>query len=214
MLSAIVCMDNFGGIGKNGDLLYKIPEYIKRVKELTMGHWVIMGRKTWNSIGNKPLPGRTNIVISNTLNFSMAETNKYTDCKTSVNIWKDITEEKIKFYAEQSEEYFVIGGQSIYEMFLPYCDKVYATVVSKTLTDADTFFPIKLLENNYWKKSEISTYSYNETAFRFITYEKNIRKQANKSLDSHAYSDPVAGHNAVENPSHYCRGLGAWILSW
>ena len=71
MLSAIVCMDNFGGIGKDGDLLYKIPEDTQRFRELTMGHWVIMGRKTWNSIGNKPLPGRTNIIISNTLNFSM-----------------------------------------------------------------------------------------------------------------------------------------------
>ena len=55
MLSAIVCMDNFGGIGKNGDLLYKIPDDLKRFKEITMGNSVIMGRKTWNSIGNKPL---------------------------------------------------------------------------------------------------------------------------------------------------------------
>lgn len=46
MLSAIVCMDNFGGIGKDGDLLYKIPEDTQRFRELTMGHWVIMGRKT------------------------------------------------------------------------------------------------------------------------------------------------------------------------
>ena len=62
MLSAIVCMDNFGGIGKDGDLLYKIPEDMKRFKELTMGSSVIMGRKTWNSIGNKPLVGRKNYI--------------------------------------------------------------------------------------------------------------------------------------------------------
>ncbi len=206
MLSAIVCMDNFGGIGKNGKLLYDIPEDMKRFKELTMDHWVIMGRKTWNSIGNKPLPGRTNIVISNTLSLSMEETNKYTNLETSVNIWKDVTEEKIKFYADQPVEYFVIGGQSIYEMFLPYCTKVYATVINFYEPNiADTFFPINSLSNDFKMVHD----EYHEDGIKFIyhfqTYvRKNDAKQADKSSDSHAYSDPVSGHNAVENPSHYC----------
>lgn len=209
MLSAIVCMDNFGGIGKDGDLLYKIPEDMKKFKELTMGHWVIMGRKTWNSIGNKPLEGRTNIVISNTLNFSMVKTNKYNDCKTSVNIWKDVTEEKIKFYMDCPEEYFVIGGQSIYEMFLPYCQKVYATVVPMFCNTADTHFPVNDLIKNF------DCISNNECAstgdFTYYFFQEYVRSKAKKPSniliklsDSHAYSDPVSGHNAVDNPSHYC----------
>ena len=209
MLSAIVCMDNFGVIGKNGDLLYRIPDDLKRFKEITIGHWVIMGRKTWNSIGNNPLPGRTNIVISSTLNFSMTETNKYTNYETSVNIWKNVTKEKIKFYAEQPEEYFVIGGQSIYEIFLPYCDKVYATIVPQYSTEADTFFPIKLLKDDDWEEIDngVPCYSSNDIGyvFGFKTYvRKKDIKQTYKSSNSHAYSDPVSGHNAVDNPSHYC----------
>lgn len=209
MLSAIVCMDNFGGIGKNGDLLYKIPEDIKRFKELTMGHWVIMGRKTWNSIGNKPLPGRTNIVISNTLNFSMAETNKYTGYKTSVNIWKDITEEKIKFYVERPEEYFVIGGQSIYEMFLPYCNKVYATVITKLLNTADTYFPINDLVEKFDCISD-EEYDNGELIYHFREFVKSEgRKHSNelpRSIATRVYTDPISGHDAVKNPSHYTSG--------
>lgn len=201
MLSAIVCMDNFGGIGKNGDLLYKIPEDMKRFKELTIGHWAIMGRKTWNSIGNKPLEGRTNIVISNTLNFSMAKTNKYNDCKTSVNIWKDVTEEKIKFYMDCPEEYFVIGGQSIYKMFLPYCEKVYATIVNlgdRSISTADVFFPIEYLLNNFDEIESIDK-TYGNLSYSFKTF---VRKDDSKTI-SNAYSDPVFGHDAVKNPSHY-----------
>lgn len=205
MLSAIVCMDNFGGIGKDGELLYKIPDDMRRFKKLTMGHPIIMGRKTWNSIGNKPLKGRDNIVLSNTLNYAIEPIEEPDGNITDVHFFRNITEQKMQLLEKVPTKYFVIGGKNIYEMFLPYCDKVYATLVSKTLTDADTFFPIKLLENNYWIKSEISPYyNYNDTAFRFITYEKNSVKQPDKSSESHAYSDPVYGHDAVKNPSHYC----------
>ena len=210
MLSAIVCMDSFCGIGKDGDLLYKIPEDMQRFKELTMGHCVIMERKTWNSIGNKPLSGRTNIIISNTLNFSMPETNKYnSEFETSVDIWKDITEEKIKFYAEQSEEYFVIGGQSIYKMFLPYCDKVYATIVDVLLSAADTYFPIEDFIGNFDCISNIQSHN-DEVEYHFKEYINiNKREHSNKlskTTTSYAYSDPIPGHNAVKNPSHYTSG--------
>lgn len=205
MLSAIVCMDNFGGIGKNGDLLYRIPEDMKRFKEITIGHSVIMGRKTWNSIGNKPLKGRNNIVLSNTLNYAAEPIKEDDGNVTDVHFFSNMSKNKIELLAKMPTEFFVIGGQSIYEIFLPYCQKVYATVISKVLTDADTFFPIKLLENNCWIKSEMPPYcNYNGTSFRFINYEKKVIKQSDELSDSHAYSDPVSGHDAVDNPSHYC----------
>ena len=204
MLSAIVCLDNYGGIGKDGALIYKIPEDIKRFKELTIGHPIIMGRKTWNSIGNKPLKGRNNIVLSKTLNYSMIPIREDDDNITKVNIWRSIPEEEIKAFASATEEYFVIGGRSIYEMFLPYCEKVYATIVNSPLSYADTFFPINSLEDTEkWIESDISYDS--EGLAKFITYtRKKDIKETDDVFKSHAYIDPVVGHNAVENPSHYC----------
>lgn len=200
MLSAIVCMDNFGGIGKDGNLLYKIPEDMKRFKELTMGHPVIMGRKTWNSIGNKPLKGRENIVISKTLNYAYKNENG-----TRVTVVNDINEKVIKLWSILKEEIFIIGGESIYKIFLPYCKNVYATVTIGTKREADTFFPIKYLLNKFECKEKSDIKNNNGISFNFITYvNPNITCNDNKDTPSKAYSDPVSGHDAVKNPSHYC----------
>ena len=195
MLSAIVCMDNFGGIGKNGDLLYKIPDDLKRFKEITMGHSVIMGRKTWNSIGNKPLKSRNNIVLSTTLNYAAEPINEDNGYATDVNILKKMTKEEIKFIVEMPTKYFAIGGESIYKMFLPHCEKVYATIVNRCISTADVFFPIEYLLNNF---DEIES-TYGNLSYSFKTF---IRKENCKTV-SNAYSDPVFGHDAVKNPSHY-----------
>ena len=148
MLSAIVCMDNFGGIGKNGDLLYKIPDDLKRFKEITMGNSVIMGRKTWNSIGNKPLVGRKNYIYTNTLNF-------YDDIDDNGTLVSTLNSKECistDFLKHSMNRYFVIGGGSIYKMLLPYCEKVYATIVNlgdRCISTADVFFPIEYLLNNF-----------------------------------------------------------------
>ena len=207
MLSAIVCMDIFGGIGKGGDLLYRIPEDMKRFKELTMGHPVIMGRKTWNSIGNKPLKGRNNIILSKTLNYSSEPTKEDDGYVTDINIFSNMTNSKIKFLADMPNEYFVIGGQSIYEMLLPYCQKVYATVVPRFCDTADTYFPLNELLKNYDCISN-EEYTNDKLTYFFQEYVRSENKKTSneliKSSDSHAYSDPVSGHDAVDNPSHYC----------
>ena len=204
MLSAIVCMDNFGGIGKDGKLLYHIHEDMERFKQITMGHTVIMGRKTWNSISNKPLEGRKNIVISKTLNYAYKNENG-----TQVTVANDISEEDIKLWSISKEEVFIIGGDSIYKMFLPYCKNVYATVTIGTKREADTFFPIKYLLDKFECK-EVSDIKNDERTginFNFITYvNPNINSNNNKNTPSKAYSDPVSGHDAVENPSHYTSG--------
>lgn len=204
MLSAIVCMDKYGGIGKDGDLIYRIPEDMKRFKELTIGHPIIMGRKTWNSIGNKPLKGRNNIVFSKTLNFAMEPIKEDDGNITEVHINRELREEEKQYLEESEIEYFVIGGRSIYEMFLPYCEKVYTTIVNSPLSYADTFFPINLLEDTEkWIESNISYDS--EGLAKFITYtRKKDIKETDNVFKSYAYVDPIDGHNAVENPSHYC----------
>ena len=202
MLSAIVCMDNFGGIGKNGDLLYRIPDDLKRFKEITMGHSVIIGRKTWNSIGNKPLKSRNNIILSTTLNYAVEPINEDNGYATDVNVLKKMTKEEIKFIAEMPTKYFAIGGESIYKMFLPHCEKVYATIVNlgdRCISTADVFFPIEYLLNNFDEIESIDN-TYGNLSYSFKTF---VRKDNCKTV-SKAYSDPVSGHDAVKNPSHYC----------
>ena len=202
MLSAIVCMDNFGGIGKNGDLLYRIPDDLKRFKEITMGHSVIMGRKTWNSIGNKPLKSRNNIVFSTTLNYAMEPINEDDGYVTDVHFLSNMTKNKIELLAKMPTKFFVIGGESIYKMLLPYCEKVYATIVNlgdRCISTADVFFPIEYLLNNFDEIESVDKTCGN-LSYSFKTF---VRKENCKTV-SHAYSDPVSGHDAVDNPSHYC----------
>lgn len=202
MLSAIVCMDNFGGIGKNGDLLYRIPEDMKRFKEITMGHSVIMGRKTWNSIGNKPLKGRNNIVLSNTLNYAAEPIKEDDGNVTDVHFLGNMSKNKIELLAKMPTKFFAIGGESIYKMLLPHCEKVYATIVNlgdRCISTADVFFPIEYLLNNFDEIESIDK-TYGNLLYSFKTF---VRKDNCKTIISNAYSDPVFGHDAVKNPSHY-----------
>lgn len=197
MLSAIVCMDNFGGIGKNCDLLYKIPDDLKRFKEITMGHSVIMGRKTWNSIGNKPLIGRKNYIYSNTLNYYSD-----LDCNGTLVCTLNSKDDFLQLFLSSPNKYFAIGGESIYKKFLPHCEKVYATIVNlgdRCISTADVFFPIEYLLNNFNEIESIDK-TYGNLSYSFKTF---VRKDDCKTV-SKAYSDPVSGHDAVKNPSHYC----------
>ena len=112
MISAIVAVDNNWGIGFNGDLLEHIPEDLKYFKQLTTGHNVLMGRKTWNSLPVKPLPNRGNYIISsaeplimdkNTIRFQM--------------------EDALNYLNYTLDDVFIIGGGTIYKELLPYCHK-------------------------------------------------------------------------------------------
>ena len=114
-------------LGKNGDLIYKIPEDLKRFKEITSGHTIIMGRKTFESIG-RPLPNRTNIVITRDPNFSV----------DGVIVVHSLDEALEK--AQGDDECFIIGGGQIYQEAIGKADKLYLTVVEGS-PDADTYFP-------------------------------------------------------------------------
>jgi len=116
-------------IGKNNQLLWHLPEDLKRFKQLTTGHAVVMGQKTYESLG-RPLPDRTNIVIT------LDKAYKAKGCIIVHSIEEALKEAK----KVESEEIFIIGGGSIYRQFLPLADKLYITRVEKNF-DADTFFP-------------------------------------------------------------------------
>ena len=162
MISAIVAVDENFGIGFNGDLLEHIPEDLKRFKQLTTNKTIIMGRKTWESLPNKPLPDRLNIVITSKERF-LGE-------MTAFIPFEEAYSRAIHTIPE--DEQFVIGGGSIYKEFLPICDKVYLTKIMVSHENVDTYFPnIELMDN--WKcieQSEIK--QYNDISYQFKTYSR------------------------------------------
>jgi len=126
MIAAIQRSDR--GIGKDGDLLWKLPGDLQHFKSVTTGHPVIMGRNTYYSIG-RPLPGRTNIVLSET-------DEEIPGCVVCGSL-----EEAFRVAGEEDgEEIFVIGGGQVYREALPHAEKLYLTLVDSN-EEADTFFP-------------------------------------------------------------------------
>ena len=130
MISAIVAVDNNWGIGFNGDLLEHIPEDLKMFKQLTTGHTVIMGRKTWNSLPKAPLPNRTNIVISSAAPLIMSDT-----------VLRLQMQDVLRYLKYTKDDVFIIGGGQIYKELLPFCDRIYVTKIFKDHDNVDTYFP-------------------------------------------------------------------------
>lgn len=142
-------------LGCDNKLLWDLPEDMKHFKDLTTGHTVVMGRKTFESIG-KPLPNRTNIIITRDKSYNTA------GCKI-IHTPEDIIKENKKV-----EKIFIIGGGEIYKLFLPYAEKLYLTVVQDS-PQADTFFP------NYSEFSKIiskQSLKNNKLVFSFLELTK------------------------------------------
>jgi dihydrofolate reductase len=146
-------------LGKNNQLIWDIPEDMKRFKELTQGHAVIMGRKTYESIGKK-LEGRNNIVITENKNYEAK------GCTVVCSIKKAIE------YAQEIDprEVFIIGGAQIYKQALSYADKLYLTIVEQE-AEADTFFPDYSEFTNVIKEEERET--EDGVKYRFIEMTRN-----------------------------------------
>ena len=161
MISAIVAVDNNWGIGYNGNLLEHIPEDLKHFKELTTNHVIIMGRKTWDSLPNKPLKDRLNVVISHSLPRFLGP------MAFSISM----REAQVRMQDDETE-YFVIGGGSIYEQLLPFCNRVYVTKIYKDYDSVDTYFP-NLDELDNWQVSECSDIKqYKDISYQFLTYDR------------------------------------------
>lgn len=164
MISAIVCVDENWGIGSNGDLLVHIPEDMKHFKRLTTGNVVVMGRKTWESLPNKPLPNRLNLIVTSgekTIDFMTV----------SINIEETIVRAKAAS-KDPEDEWFVIGGGQLYKELLPYCDKAYVTKVKHAYKNVDTYFPNidNIPEWEIIEKSEMK--EYKDIKYQFYTYRK------------------------------------------
>ena len=163
MISAIVAVDNNWGIGYNGDLLEHIPEDLKYFKALTTGHVVVMGRKTWESLPRKPLKDRLNIVISSQPRGVLGE--------MAFSIPMDEAKVRVAL-SGNDEEWFIIGGGSIYQEFLSICDRVYVTKIYKDHDNVDTYFP-NLDKSEEWAPAACGQLlTHNDLTYQFWQYDR------------------------------------------
>ncbi len=159
-ISIIVAIAENYAIGKNNDLLWHISKDLKRFKELTKGHFVIMGKRTYYSLPTRPLPNRTNMVITD------VPGEEIDNCLMAYSI-EDAVEKM-----DNEKENFIIGGGSIYRQFMPLADKLYITRVHKPF-EADTFFPE--ISENEWQlteKTDITDDPQNDFTYSFEIYER------------------------------------------
>ena len=162
MISAIVAVDKNWGIGFEGQLLERLPPDMKYFKELTTNHTIMMGRKTWNSLPSHPLPNRVNIVITHT-GHQDSEMTSFTTMENAIS--------RIQNWYDD-EELFIIGGGEIYEQLLPYCDRVYVTLIGKSHDNVDTYFP-NLDKSNEWECMTCTELrEYKGIPYAFLTYER------------------------------------------
>jgi len=157
MISMICAVGKDREIGYKNKLLWTLPGDLKHFKDVTMGHTVIVGQKTFESIG-MVLPGRKNIILSLDQNYRVA------DCEISNNL-----EEVANRYKDSEDEVFIIGGASIYKQFIQFSKKLYLTLVEDS-PEADAFFPDYSEFKN--KISESGEYEENGIEYKFVELTK------------------------------------------
>jgi dihydrofolate reductase len=157
-ISIIVAMAKNRVIGVNNALPWHLPADLKRFKALTMGHHIIMGRKTFESIG-RILPGRTSVVVTRNPGF------RYEGVVTARSL-RDAIEKSI-----DDAEVFVIGGQEIFLEAMPLAARIHATELSRDY-DGDTYFPA--IDRSQWREASTETFSEGEIRGRLVTYDRTI----------------------------------------
>ena len=161
MLSIIVAKAKNNIIGKDNALIWHLPEDLKRFKKLTTGHTIIMGRKTFESLG-RVLPNRQHIILCNDAQMDINNKN--------VEILEDIS--MLDKYVKDSEEHFVIGGATMYRLLMPMCSKMYITEIDRDF-EGDVSFPeINLNEWKVTKREKGPEDGENSFEYEYVTYER------------------------------------------
>lgn len=157
-MKIIVAVDQNWGIGYKGELLQRIPEDMKFFKQMTMGHVVIMGRGTFESLpGKEPLKNRVNIILSKILNDD-----RVVVCRSLDELFQEL----VKYHPD---DLYVIGGEAVYDLLLPYCAEAYITKIKNTYP-ADKYFR-NMDEDEAWKvESESDRQNYNGVEYSFVKY--------------------------------------------
>lgn len=173
MISIIACISKDNrAIGYQNQLLYHLPSDMVRFRELTTGHTIVMGRKTFESLPNGALPHRRNIIVSKSLKeIDGAEVYPSLEEALWAAQGDTLSAPKEDTGITSPEEIFIIGGESIYRQALPAARKLYLTLVDKKPEQADTFFPA--INNSAWEVTEKEMRNENGLSFSFLTY---IRK--------------------------------------
>lgn len=161
MISLVVAIGHHNVIGKDNGLLWHLPADLKRFKQLTNGHPVIMGRRTWESLPEKvrPLPGRTNIVVTRSTDYEAVGA-------IVVHTFEDALE-KAKV-APGSEEICVIGGGEIYRLALPHADRLYLTLVDDPTPGTVTFPDY----SEFTKEIEREAHAENGISYTWLTLDR------------------------------------------
>ncbi|MDX1481992.1 MAG: type 3 dihydrofolate reductase [Woeseiaceae bacterium] len=158
-ISLVVAASANRVIGKDGKLPWHVPADLQRFRAITMGHPIVMGRRTWESIG-RPLPGRRNIVLTSNARYVAEGATVVTSPASALEA------------ASDAEEVMIIGGGQVYELFLPLAERVYLTRIDATV-DGDAFFPV--LDAAEWRLIECEPHRVGDAAgpgFRFETLER------------------------------------------
>ena len=162
MISIIVAIAQNGAIGYKGDLIYHLSADLRRFKELTTGHTVIMGRKTFESLPKGALPNRRNIVLTRQQGVSYPGTEVYSSLDEALS--KCARDEKV----------YIMGGAQVYTQALPMADELEITLVNDTPALADTFFP-ELGSDESWhliNREDHSPDEKNPYPYTFLTYRR------------------------------------------
>ena len=161
MLTLIAAVAKNGAIGNKNQLLYWLPNDLKRFKALTSGHTIVMGRKTFESLPKGALPNRRNIVLTRNNSF------------TADNIEVFPSLEKALATCQADEEVFIIGGASVYAEALPMADRLCLTLVEDTPAEADAFFPT--IDETEWQVIADKAQPTDERhahSYRFVDYKR------------------------------------------
>ena len=159
-LTAIAAVAQNGIIGNNNDLIWHLPDDLKHFKQLTKGHTIIMGRKTWESIGSRPLPNRDHVVITRNFDYEAEGAEVVTTIDEALEL------------ARNDDQPFIVGGAEIYKLALPFVKKMEITLVHQDFV-GDTWFPD--FDDSQWKETGSEYHQADDKhkwAFTFKTLER------------------------------------------
>ena len=163
MISLLVAMDKSRVIGINNKLPWHLPADLKRFKQLTMGHMVVMGRKTFESI-RKPLPGRTNVIVTRQAHYQAP------GCRVVHSL-----DAGVMTTTREDGEVFIIGGAELFNQAIRYAEKLYITEIDMRVERGDTFFPEidlkmwRLIDEQRCQPDEKNPYHY-----KYLTFIKKV----------------------------------------
>lgn len=166
MISLIVAMAQNRVIGKDNRLPWRLPADMAYFKQTTMGHPVVMGRKTFESI-SKPLPGRRNIILTRDPHFQSE------GCEICYSV-----EEVLALAQAGKDEFFIIGGDSVYSTFFPFTDRLYLTLIEQSF-EGDAFFPEidaqkwRLVSQTQGENNEKNPYEYSFLIYEAVSPSRN-----------------------------------------